>query len=217
GAASLFLLILGVALLLPLRDDLNPATVALLLLLPPLVATNANRTLSLALAVVTALVFNFFFTQPYESFRIEDSASVAAFVVYVLVATTMSAVVSRLRAARRPAEQRTRDTVLLQELTVELIRHQELAPTVRSTLRAVVEGLDLRGAALHAAAGELVLDAEAGDAGHAAALVASLSAPAEPTLVNLRGEGGTATVPILTTAGVYGFLVAAARRGDVET
>src|SRR6185295_1006585 len=71
GAASLFLLLVAIAVLVPLRDRLDTGSIALVLLLPPLVATNGGRTLSLALALISALTFNFLFTHPYNSFRIE--------------------------------------------------------------------------------------------------------------------------------------------------
>ena len=72
GAASLFLLLVAIAVMVPLRDDLDTGSIALVLLLPPLVAANGGRTLSLALALLSALVFNFLFTQPYYSFTIDS-------------------------------------------------------------------------------------------------------------------------------------------------
>ena len=75
GAASLFALLVAIAVLVPLRDRLDTGSLALVLLLPPLIATSGGRTLSLVLALISALTFNFLFTQPYYSFRIESSAS----------------------------------------------------------------------------------------------------------------------------------------------
>ena len=47
GAASLFLLLVAIAVLVPLRDDLDTGSIALVLLLPPLVASNGGRALSI--------------------------------------------------------------------------------------------------------------------------------------------------------------------------
>ena len=48
AAASLFLLLVAIAILVPLRDDFDTGSIALVLLLPPLVASNGGRTLSIA-------------------------------------------------------------------------------------------------------------------------------------------------------------------------
>src|SRR4029078_5531052 len=93
GAASLFALLVAIAVLRPLRDQLDRGSVALVLLLPPLIATSGVRTLSFVLALISALTFNFLFTHPYNSFRIESSASIAAFVIYVLIALVLAHVV----------------------------------------------------------------------------------------------------------------------------
>ena len=53
----------------PFRDDLNTGTIALVLLLPPLLATIGGLRTAMAMAVVGSLTFNFFFTEPYNSFR----------------------------------------------------------------------------------------------------------------------------------------------------
>ena len=45
--------------------------------------------------------FNFLFTQPYNSFRIESSASIAAFVIYVLIALVLANYVSGFRDRER--------------------------------------------------------------------------------------------------------------------
>ena len=89
--------------LVPLRDRLDTGSLALVLLLPPLVASNGGRTLSLVLALISALTFNFLFTQPYYSFRIESSASIAAFVIYVLIALVLANYVGGFRTASAAA------------------------------------------------------------------------------------------------------------------
>src|ERR1700741_5451245 len=122
GAASLFALLVAIAVLVPLRDQLDPGSVALVLLLPPLIATSGGRTLSFVLALIRALTFNFLFTQPYKSFRIESSASTAAFVIYTLIAVVVANYVGGFRSASAAATRRARSMELLQSLAIALIR-----------------------------------------------------------------------------------------------
>ena len=82
----LALLALLVVAMYPFRDDLGSGTIALILLLPPLVATVGGLWVALAMAAVCAGALNFFFIHPYYSFRIESGESVAAFCMYLLVA-----------------------------------------------------------------------------------------------------------------------------------
>ncbi len=134
GAASLFLLLVAVAILIPLRDDLDTGSIALVLLLPPLVASNGGRVLSLVSALISALAFNFLFTQPYNSFRIESSASIAAFVIYVLIALVLASYVSGFRNASAAAARRALSMEQLQTLAVGLIRSDDLLPPLRRAL-----------------------------------------------------------------------------------
>src|SRR5689334_23911823 len=77
AAGSLALVAITVVCLLPFRGDLNNGTVALIMLAAPIAAANGGLPLALVVAAFSALAFNFFFTHPYSSLRIEDSASVA--------------------------------------------------------------------------------------------------------------------------------------------
>ena len=92
--------------LLLLRDHLSVETVALVLLLPPLVAALAGRALALVMAAFGALLFNFFFLSPTTRSRSRPAESIAAFLVYAAVALLVAVVAGRLRAGarrRRPA------------------------------------------------------------------------------------------------------------------
>ncbi|MEO9176630.1 MAG: DUF4118 domain-containing protein, partial [Gaiellales bacterium] len=123
GAAGAFCLItLSVVCLLPFRHRLDPGTIALVLLIPPVAAASGGIWLGVGAAVFSAGAFNFFFTHPYNSLRIESSASIAAFVVYMFMAVTLAVLASRLRAARSLANRRARNASLLGSLAVEMIR-----------------------------------------------------------------------------------------------
>jgi hypothetical protein len=79
------LLIAGV--LVPFRDHLPNADMALALVVPVLLAAIVGgRIAGAATAVVSALTFDFVFTQPYLSLRIASKDDVATFVVLLIVA-----------------------------------------------------------------------------------------------------------------------------------
>ena len=79
------LVIAGV--LVPFRDHLPNADMALALVIPVLLAAIVGgRIAGAATAVVSALTFDFVFTQPYLSLRIASKDDVATFVVLLIVA-----------------------------------------------------------------------------------------------------------------------------------
>jgi hypothetical protein len=79
------LVIAGV--LVPFRDHLPNADMALALVVPVLLAAIVGgRVAGAASAVVSALTFDFVFTQPYLSLRIASKDDVATFVVLLIVA-----------------------------------------------------------------------------------------------------------------------------------
>ncbi len=79
------LVIAGV--LVPFRDHLPNADMALALVVPVLLAAIiGGRIAGAATAVVSALTFDFVFTQPYLSLRIASKDDVATFVVLLIVA-----------------------------------------------------------------------------------------------------------------------------------
>jgi two-component system sensor histidine kinase KdpD len=202
AAAGAFALIaIAVACLLPFRDRLDSGTVALILLVPAIVAASGGLTLGIGSAVASGLAFNFFFTRPYESFRIASSTSVAALVVYVCVALTLAILAARLRDARALANRRARNASLL---AVEMIRQSKLEPPLRSALHDLVEALELRGASIEVtnALGEHVA-LESGDASQARALIPDGSS-SQPVV--LRERDGLALVPVAAGEASYGYL-----------
>ena len=135
----------------PFRDDLGSGTVALILLLPPLVATVGGLWVALAMAAVCAGTLNYFFIQPYYSFRIESGESVAAFIIYLLVAAIVAVFASRIRVAERAAARRAAESEFLHRATVELLTADSIIPTVRSVLGGLQTTMGLTAVRLHAA------------------------------------------------------------------
>ncbi len=220
GAASIFLLLVAVAVLIPLRDDLDTGSIALVLLLPPLVASNGGRSLSIVSALISALAFNFLFTQPYNSFRIESSASIAAFVIYVLIALVLANYVSGFRNASAAAKRRALSMEQLQTLAVGLIRSDDPRPPLRRALSDLSGALGLRGAALHATVADSEISERTGDARTASMRLEQALHPAgDPELVSLRGDDGLVTLPISDAGIAFGLLAVdtGRRRPDAET
>ena len=147
----LALLALLAVVLYPFRDDLGSGTIALILLLPPLVATVGGLWVALAMAAVCAGVLNFFFIHPYYSFRIESGESVAAFCIYLLVAAIVAVVSSRLRAAERTASRRAAESEFLHRATIDLLTADPVIPTVRSVLAGLQTAMGLAAVHLRAA------------------------------------------------------------------
>ncbi len=209
------LLVIAILVLHPFRSPANEGAIALVLLLPPLVATGAGPLVAGGAALVTGMAFNFFFTQPYDSPRIESPSSIAAFFVYLVVAVIVAAAVARMRDARVLADRRARDATLLQSLTVELIRNAQLVPTLRSALAGLVDALVLDGVCLHATLDGEDLAAAAGDATRCEEVARRLlaSGPATQSVVGLRPPGEAAAFPLISGAGPLGVLVADAGGG----
>jgi Domain of unknown function (DUF4118) len=112
------------AVLVPLRDDLRDTNVALILLVPVLVsAVIGGRWSASASALVAALTYNFFFTEPYLSLRIDDVNDVETFLILLVVALLAAEV--GLRARRHREQNRT--------------AHVELAALQRVTATAAVD------------------------------------------------------------------------------
>src|SRR5258705_7563897 len=178
--------------LVPRRDRLDSGSIALVLLLPPLVATNGGRTLSIALALISALTFNFLFTHPYYSFRIDSSASIAAFCIYVLIALVLANFVGGFRTASAAARRRATSMELLQTLAIDLIRSDDLRPALRRTLSDLKAGLGLRAAALRVTVRDEELDERVGaDRVAPEHLEQALSPQTQPEAPPPRGDDGT--------------------------
>jgi two-component system, OmpR family, sensor histidine kinase KdpD len=211
------LALIGVAAvaLLPFRSDLSAATVVLILLLPPLVASYAGLRASLACAVVGALVFNVFFVEPYNSIRIASDQAVVAFVVYLAIAAVLAVVVTKLRESVDSNRMRTRTLELLEGLGKGLLRGSRLDPALRSGLHDLIGLIPLQGASLSVVGAE-PLTISAGDARRAERALAHLDADVDgaPHVRSLRHDGALRVFPIVGASGSLGLL--AADPGDRE-
>lgn len=96
--------------LLPLRGDLQPSNVALVLVLAVLVAaTIGGRAGGAIAALVAAVSFDFLFTRPYYSFSINSGDDVQTVVLLLAVGLAVGEIVARSRQSRAIAGRRSRE------------------------------------------------------------------------------------------------------------
>ena len=146
-ASSMALLAVALVGLLILRDHLSVETVALVLLLPPLIAALSGRALALVMAAFGALLFNFFFLKPYYTLSIETGRGVAAFLVYAAVAMLVAVVAGRLRETREEADRRIRQEQALHEVAIALLAGTARDDVLRAHLQHIADALGVDAAA----------------------------------------------------------------------
>jgi hypothetical protein len=144
---SLALLAVTLVGLLLVRDHLSAETVALVLLLPPLVAALAGRALALVMAAFGALLFNFFFLKPYYTLSIGTGRGIAAFLVYAGVAMLVAVVAGQLRQARADADWRIRQEQVLHDVALDLLAGVAREDVLRTHLQRIADALHVSAAA----------------------------------------------------------------------
>jgi len=134
-----------VAVLVPLRGRLDLASDAMLFLL--LVVTTAivgGVGPALLAGALGSVLLNFFFTEPFHTFRIDDASEIVAIVVFAMVALMVSWVVDlaarRASAAREAAELEAGNR--LRTALLSAVGHDLRTPLAAA--KAVVSGLRSR-------------------------------------------------------------------------
>lgn len=98
--------------LVPLRDQVDETTVALLLVLPVLAAAViGGRRSAIIAALAAGLAFNLAFVRPYGTLTIDAWEGVIDIVVLVVVATTTGTLVAQEAERREAAERRAAEVV----------------------------------------------------------------------------------------------------------
>ena len=131
--------------LLPWRDD-APLEVVLpaYLLLVVSAAAIGGLVPGVVAALMSFITVNLFLTEPYNTLSIRDGTAIAQLVVFVVVATAVSAVVEAGARARVSAARHAAESSILSTLT----RSDVGTTTVESVLEQVVRLYDLSGAEL---------------------------------------------------------------------
>jgi two-component system sensor histidine kinase KdpD len=174
GAASTALTL---AVLLPLRHEIDTATAGLLLVLPGVAAAlTGGRVAAVTTAVGAAVAFDLGFLRPYGAFRVSVAEEAAALATLVLVAVATGTLVAReadrrIAAERRDAEVaaiRADQAVLEAEAMAASLASEHRAALLRSvshdlrtplsTIRAVASDLREGGGSYDAATRDELLD-----------------------------------------------------------
>jgi hypothetical protein len=125
----------------PLRDHVHNANMALLLVLPVLLAAVVGgRRAGVLTAIVAALSFNFVFTQPYLSLHIENGDDIATFITLTIVALAVAEIGVRARDRERDVKTARSEISRLVRI-VEQAAHGAAVEDVIASVRAEVIGL----------------------------------------------------------------------------
>jgi hypothetical protein len=127
--------------LVPLRVHMQNADVALVLVLPVLAAAViGGRWAGSAGALISAMVFDFWFTRPYQSLKVNDGADIVTLALLVVVALVTAEVGLRARRIERTARAARAE---LQRLfrVAELASDGSEADDIVSAVRAELIGL----------------------------------------------------------------------------
>jgi two-component system sensor histidine kinase KdpD len=121
-----------------LRRWLGDQPVALVYLFSVVVlAMFVGRGATLAAATLTALLWDFFFTEPRYSFRIVNAADALMFATYFVIALAMGHLAARLRAQQEAERRREQRATALYLLTRELAQATDFADLLAIIIREV--------------------------------------------------------------------------------
>ncbi len=100
-------------------------------------ATQAGVWLSLYVAVLCALSFDYFFLQPYRTLRLAGGQEWVAMCSFVACCLVVSRVAEQARRQTRQAEQRREDVERLYELSQEMMLHEDAAGLIHDLPRLI--------------------------------------------------------------------------------
>lgn len=122
-----------------LRNNLNQINLLFLFLLPViLTALYLGRGPSVAAAIISILIFDYLFVQPYFTFSVSDVEYFVSFIVYMIVVVVISNLASKLRAKVMMLKESEVKNIALYGLSRDLVTahtvEQVLSIMVRHTL-----------------------------------------------------------------------------------
>jgi K+-sensing histidine kinase KdpD len=128
--------------LVPLRDSLANATLALILMAVVVIAAIVGGRRAAACAAVTAtLAFDFFLTVPYNSMRIESADDIETVIIFLAVGLLVGEVAARFRRTRRDRERAATAIERVHRVAARVAEGaplEDLAATVVDEARAVL-------------------------------------------------------------------------------
>ena len=124
--------------------DIPTTTAALCYVLAVVVATATGGLVAgLVSSVASFLALNFFFTPPFHTFAVEETADLVALAVFLTVSVTVGTMFSRALEQRARAERREREARLLNHLGTRLRSGMPMEDVLRSLARSILELFDL--------------------------------------------------------------------------
>jgi two-component system sensor histidine kinase KdpD len=120
-------------------------------------ATVGGPAVSIYLALVTSLCFDFFFLLPLHTFALQGSQAWLAMSVFVAACALVNRVAERARSQTRYSEERREHAERLYQLSQEMMLHEDAAGLVREIPRLIAQNFELDGVLLYARGQEPVL------------------------------------------------------------
>ncbi|MDR3735977.1 MAG: DUF4118 domain-containing protein [Acidobacteriaceae bacterium] len=137
GSATL---LAGIVVLYRAVIHVNPATVALtLLLLVLFVAANWGLRYAIGTSLAAAACYNYFFLPPLGTFTISDPQNLVALFVFLITSVFASRMAERIRDESRDARTRQAELEVLYRLSRALLQTDELAQLTNSIPAAIAE------------------------------------------------------------------------------
>ena len=141
---SSFVLVAAVTVILfVLRDELDTTLITLLFLIPlGMITAQFGLGPGITSALMTFLILNFFFIEPYYTFTVHKPTDIVILVVFLIVAGVISQLVGRAQAGLAAATAREREATQLYELSTALTglhSDQAIAQILASQVHTVMD------------------------------------------------------------------------------
>jgi two-component system, OmpR family, sensor histidine kinase KdpD len=146
--AALTIAVAGATLLLEFLHANSTMAGMAFLVLVVWTATQAGIALSLYMATVCALAFDFFFLPPYHTLRLQGWEQWIAMACFAASCVAVSRVAERARSQREEARQRQADVERLYELSQEMMLHSDAEGLIRDLPMLVARIFGLEAVAL---------------------------------------------------------------------
>jgi hypothetical protein len=128
----------------PLRDDIDSANVALILVTAVVgAAVFGGRQAGATAAIVSALSFDFFYTRPYGRLSIASRDDVETTLLLLLVGLLVGHIATRGRGARRSADERESEIKRIHRVANLAARGEQAADVIMAAQAELMSLLDL--------------------------------------------------------------------------
>lgn len=196
-------LVLGTAVMLPFRDHLDKAHVALLLLLVPLGASAAGgRAVGLGLAAASFLVFNWFFLPPYHTLVIAEPLDWLILLAFLVTSAVAAQLLYNAQEKARVALERTAEVDRLRIVGAEALNAGRAEDALLAVARVIRD-------AAQADSCELLATRDGGTTRRVAAVGIEADAPAR----DQTDGSGEIVLPLSVRGRVVGMLRLRSERG----